>query len=89
MTAIPFVSLTKGKRCLSNDPQIKIKHENVYLDVKTLLFVNVISVYKDSLHVDTFIFEWVKININKWHVDQCECSNLKVEATTRRYIAIL
>jgi len=65
MTAIPFVSLAKGKRCFSNGPQIKIKHEKVYLDVKTMLFVNVISVYKDSLHVDNFIFEWVKINMNE------------------------
>ena len=47
MTAIPFVSLTKG-----NGPQIKIKHEKVYLDVKSLLFVTVISVNYDSLHLD-------------------------------------
>jgi len=61
MTANPFVSQTKDKRCFSNDPQIKIKHENEYLDVKTLLFVTVISVNNDSLHLDKLIFEWVKI----------------------------
>jgi len=49
MTALQFVSLTKGKRCLSNDPQIKIKHEKVYLDIKTMLFV--MSVNKTYTHI--------------------------------------